>query len=218
MNDDAIFHAIQSISSKLKIENNTKFENEPYILKSYLSTVEIYDSEVFNLKTEGTLIQVTSTTLILNSVNFYKIRTYSSGVLIQSILDGYLDFSNIVYRDSSLRFLINVSSNTSLTDSQIYNINTYNYELMNFIFLEDSSIKNTTFTNISSSHTDMIYIDRSTFDFISDCKFSSINSTVISVTNSDGLTVTNDTFYNVSQAIYASNSQITGITSSNFTQ
>ena len=104
-------YAIKCISSSLSILNNSYISDEPYLIDSYLSIVNISESQIASIETNKEVIRVVSSNLTIDNTIFFNISSVNFSSQLITVSDGSnLSLTYVHYYDSSVQFFRAVSS------------------------------------------------------------------------------------------------------------
>ena len=116
-------YAIKCISSSLSILNNSYISDEPYLIDSYLSAVNISENTIANTDANKELIKILTSNLTIDNTIFHNISSSNSSSKLITVSDeSYLNLTYVHYSKSSLQLLRAVSSSVIVMKSNIDNI------------------------------------------------------------------------------------------------
>jgi hypothetical protein len=117
-------------------------------MDSFISTVTIKDSTFYNLKVEGDVFKITSSTVDMEGVLIYNVTSSDGTPVIGVSFESELSISGLIFRNSTLGLISSLSSYTILNLIEAYDV-----EADRFIMQIDGNLdfvlKNSKFYNVS---------------------------------------------------------------------
>ena len=185
--------------------------DQPYLINSHLSQIELDDVSIHDIESDGNIFYVSGTQITIQNSEISNISTMGDGILVFAILDCAVSIDTVTVRDSSVTMLSVQYSNSSLQNIEIYDADTQGNSLMRYSFSDSSTLNNVTIQNVNSSNSGLILSQSTNFDMIYELSVTSVNTTVMnlyrSTINSISQLVVNDS----AQAISVESSTISSM-------
>jgi hypothetical protein len=118
------------------------------VIDSFISTVTIKDSTFYNLKAEGDVFKITSSTVDMEGVLMYNVTSSDGTPVIGVSFESELSISGLIFRNSALGLISSLSSYTILNLIEVYDV-IANRFIMQIDGNLDFVLKNSKFYNVS---------------------------------------------------------------------
>ena len=119
--------SIQCINGAMIITNNTFITNQPMLINSYLSTILLENSTIYDFSSDFIIMTALSSNFTMNKVLVDNLHTETIGKFIQLSFGSHVDIRSLIYRSSSVKLIETLSSKLQLYNIEIYNINLTQY-------------------------------------------------------------------------------------------
>jgi hypothetical protein len=216
-------YSIEWIRATLLISNGTTITNQPYFLNTYLSTVNISDSSFIDIQTEGSVIRLVISQVVIERWEVENITTYGNGQFLYFSFDSFLIVERIEVKNSFVTIMRGLSSTLEIRNSTIRNMDTKDAVVV-LNDCQDIKIFNTVLCDNCTVNRDdlldssIVSISNSKVEIIDNLTIWNLDkSTALLLEESVVKCMNNVKIYNVTQALNIKSSQVTELTNSNFT-
>ena len=200
-------YSIQCISGELHITNQTYITNQPYFINSYLSTVSIDNSTIYDITSDNSILSLTDTVVTMSNIEAYDLHTTSLGGFIQLSFDSTANLNNINYTNSTTKFVKSLSSQLQITNLMSTNISLTQY-LIDSTDCSGVTLQNIVIYNINKTKGYLMYATRSSINQIVNMTIYDINVAVLHCLKSN-ITIINDLLiHDVTDGIHFQQSSI----------
>ena len=211
-----IKYGIKCISSSIAILNNSYISDEPYMIDSYLSVVNISKSFIVDIKTSKEVIRIVSSNLTIDRTNIFGISSItSSPQLITLSDDSYFSMAYCHYHNSSLQFLRTVSSSVKIMKSNFDDIE-LNGRLVVILNSNANAIDDVNITNTNTTSQSLVYASNSHFTIINKLSMTYLDATAFVFFHSTIDAINMSVFGNAPSGLEIAHSHVGIITLSSF--
>ena len=200
-------YGMQCISGSLTITNDTYITNQPYLVNSYLSTVSLYNSTIYEITSDSNILMAVETNIELNGLMINGLYTNGLGKFVQASFGSEAIISNTEYESSTMQFVEVLSSQIQLSNISVSNI-TSNQYIFDFIDCKNVELENIVINNVNTTKEYMIHTTSSTINQIKNMTVHDIDSTMLYILKSNIMLIDDIETYNVAKGIYIEQSSI----------
>ena len=200
-------YSIQCISGALEVSNHTYITDQPYLINSYLSTVTIDNSTIYDITSDGSIFALTDTVVTMSNIEAYNLHTAGTGNFIQLSFESEGAIANITYTNSTVKLIESLSSKLQITSLMSKNITLTGY-LLSYTDCIDSVMHNVTIYDVNTTSNYLIYAARSSIDQITNMTVHDINTAIFHILQSNVLLIDQFYAFDIPNAIYVQQSSI----------
>ena len=191
----------------MTITNQSFITNQPYLVSSYLSTVTIDNSTIYDITTDESIFSLTDTVVTINNIKAYNLHTTSVGDFIQLSFDSVANFAGINYANSSTKFVESLSSEFRLTNLLATNISLTQY-LIDYTDCTGVTLQNVMIYDVNTTNSYLMYATRSSIDHITNLTIHDINVAIFYILRSNVTTIDNLYIHDVADGIHFQKSSV----------
>ena len=200
-------YSIQCISGELEIKNQTWITDQSYFMSSYLSTLTIDNSTVYDITSDGSIFALTDTVVTMSNIEAYNLHTDSTGNFIQLSFDSIATLTSFNYVNSTAKFVESLSSQLLITNLMSKNI-ALTQHLIDYTDCQNVTMLNVMIYDINTTISYLMYATRSYIDQIVNMTVHDINSSVFYILKSNVTAISDLYIYDVTDGVHFKQSSV----------
>ena len=183
-------YSIHCISGVLTVTNNTFIANQSIFINSYLSTINIENSRIYDITTDSSVLIIIQSNITITNSTTYNLQTSTAGKFIQFSFGSKAVFNQISYVNSTMEFIEGLLSNLSVTSFTANQIQLSQY-LIEWVEWLNLKFDNFTVNTITTAKERMINIAKTQVDLIQGIVVDGVEATVMNILNSNVTDINN---------------------------
>ena len=207
--------AIQVLFGVLHITSSSKISNQSEFLNSFISTVEMSNSELTDIYLDGNNIEMITSTFSMTNMKIMNITNNDNHEFIFITFDSTFNAVGIEYSNSNSVLFNILSSQATLSGLDFSHVNS-NSLLLQMMDWDSIDLRNLTMYNTTISEGNFIKIDKSRGVEIKDIVIENISKIIIHIEDSNVTEVTNINITSWLESFEIISSTVTNITDSSF--
>ncbi|CAI2361643.1 unnamed protein product [Moneuplotes crassus] len=223
---DSMFTCFKVANAKLSIVQ-TKLIDQQYVLYSISSRILLSFTNIENMSIESRLFRISESDLTIKNMTLSNLSCVNQAYEIFHLIKAYVEAESIVYSSSTCKLMSSGLSQVSLKELNSSSISLSNVPLITLQHSLDAdlnndgkeiqtSIKDSSFSNISIAGGNLILIKVSEVADISSSSFTQISSQIFKIERSKISNIENVTFSQSRECLLATRSFIDNIHNSRF--
>ena len=160
-----------------------------------MSAILLENSTVHDITSNTILFSSFDTNLTIIDLNVTNINTRAQGRFLKVSFGSNISIQNIIYKNSSMKFIETLNSDLFLNNIEVGNI-TLTQHFIDFTSCYNVTVQNLVIHNVSTTN-QLIHISESEINLLENMTIHTINSTALYLLKSSVSIINNINIYNV---------------------
>lgn len=207
---------LEIVAGSLRVVGGTQIIGQNSLMNLFMSTCEISNSFLSQLKISDTPVRVTSSKMVLENVEITGVEDDSEKEIFLINVESEIEIMNLTYESSNARLLRTLSSQVRVEGMVVRNVTGFD-KLMQIYSSHDIVLNDLSFFDLESSSSSIIQIENSNRISFDTFSINDTENTIVYIKNSNVTLMQNMKIENCSKPLSFIDSNIELLTESNFT-